>query len=231
MLFILITRTSLYAQEIDYQNLRLELSQAVSKKTGITSGALFSAVQVVPRHLFLSEERKESAYEDRTIPLGRGRFLPSPSDIMLLLDFSGIVPDERVLIIGNSAGYSAALVNKITPEITIVEINQEELQNIENYFTSEISTNLSTIPENINDKIDLLFIDDLYNLYDSVPFDLIIIEGSLNEIPPVFFGLLNTGGRLTTSLAGDSGFSILFRFEKNGSLIRLFLPDRSSPSF
>ncbi|MBI9104036.1 MAG: hypothetical protein JEY99_16595 [Spirochaetales bacterium] len=217
MLFIMLSVINLHAQEADLSNMRIELSQAIARKTGISSGPLFSAVQIVPRHDFLSEDRKGTAYEDRTIPLGRGRFLPSPSDIILMLDFCSITPDENILILGDSIGYTVGLLQNLSRNITVVEMNPEELDSIREYFNREIEINLPSGPVSENKSIEVLSIEEIYNLYDKNPFDLIIIQGSLNEIPQLFFGILNSSGSIITSLTGESGFSILFKYEKNGS--------------
>ena len=175
------------AQEIPSLELLPALQKSIVEKTGITQGPLFDAAGTVRRHLYVPEEKQDTAYEDRTIPLGRGLFIPAPSDIFALLDFSGVAPADRVLLIGNSTEYTGAVIKSITQDLTLLEYKPED-----------------AAP----------FLPFPAVLKDQPLFTLILIQASLKRIPDEVFGRLAENGRLAACLHGGAGFSILFLYTR-----------------
>ncbi len=203
----------LHAQ--DYTEAQINLSQRIGRTGEISSRELLDAVREVPRHLLIPRGKEIYAYEDRTIPLGRGGFTPSPSDVLSLLDFSEIKPGDRILLIGFSSGYTAALAEKISADITIYEGDPREKELIRAYFT------LPGDDGRINEGISVNSLDELTTLATSALFSLIIIQASIVTIPSFLTNMLAPEGRITTSLRAESGYSILFKLDRNAEGIRV----------
>lgn len=83
---------------------------------------VLSAMEHVPRHLFLDEALSHRAYEDSSLPIGHGQTLSQPWVVAkmteLLLDYSN---PKRVLEIGTGSGYQTAILAQLVDEIITIE--------------------------------------------------------------------------------------------------------------
>src|SRR5688500_20217254 len=76
----------------------------------------------VPRHLFVPEDMKPSAYEDRPLPIGRGQTISQPYIVGYMTEALQLAPAHRVLEIGTGSGYQAAVLAEIVKQVYSVEI-------------------------------------------------------------------------------------------------------------
>ena len=67
-----------------------------------------AALRAVPRHEFVPTDRRESAYEDRPLPIGNGQTISAPHMVGVMLDRLALSSGDRVLEIGTGCGYHAA---------------------------------------------------------------------------------------------------------------------------
>jgi protein-L-isoaspartate(D-aspartate) O-methyltransferase len=71
------------------------------------------ALRAVPRHAFVPEPRRGSAYEDRPLPIGEGQTISAPHMVAVMCDRLELEAGERVLEIGTGCGYHAAVTAEI----------------------------------------------------------------------------------------------------------------------
>ncbi len=67
------------------------------------------ALRAVPRHEFVPEERRGSAYEDRPLPIGGNQTVSAPHMVAVMCDLLAPAPTDEVLEIGTGCGYHAAI--------------------------------------------------------------------------------------------------------------------------
>ena len=79
-------------------------------------GSVADAIERVPRHLFVPEERRMTSYLDASVPLGAGRRCPRPSLVARLLDAIG-TGRGRVLVVGTGTGYVAACAAELAGDL------------------------------------------------------------------------------------------------------------------
>jgi len=80
---------------------------------GITDDRVLNAMREVPRHLFVSDAFKDSAYNDHPLPIGDQQTISQPFIVGLMTQSLEISPDDRVLEIGTGSGYQAAILTKL----------------------------------------------------------------------------------------------------------------------
>lgn len=187
----------------------VRLGRAVAGTAGVSS-AVAAAVTQVPREPFIPAEWIGWAYEDRTIPLGNGLFLPSPSDTALLLSAPAIRRDDRVLILGNATAYAAALAGQLAGEVTVMEENHRERDKLAALIASG---NPETA--RLFSNVTLLADWSPAFLSRNRQYSVIIIHGGTNSIPPAILSLLQAPGRLAGILRGESGYSLMFILTRN----------------
>ena len=114
--------------------MRDRLATRVVASHRISSERVAAALHAVPRHLFLPEQRPETAYRDDAIVTKRdeaGQPISSssqPAIMAIMLDQLDLVPGHRVLEIGAGTGYNAALISHIvgpSGQVTSVDIDPE----------------------------------------------------------------------------------------------------------
>ena len=67
----------------------------------------------VPRHEFVPADLKESAYEDRALPIGQGQTSSQPYIVALMTQEARVSSGAKVLEIGTGSGYQAAVLAEL----------------------------------------------------------------------------------------------------------------------
>ena len=84
-----------------------------------------AAMLAVPRHAFVPEDARESAYQDRPLPIGNGQTISAPHMVAEMLDVLALEPGERVLEIGTGRGYHAALTAEVVGAEGVYSVEYE----------------------------------------------------------------------------------------------------------
>src|SRR5258706_1684514 len=88
---------------------------------GISDERVIEAMASVPRHLFVPEEWRAQAYQDRALPIEAGQTISQPFIVALMAQALALRGDERVLEIGAGSGYAAAVLSLLATEVYTVE--------------------------------------------------------------------------------------------------------------
>ena len=97
------------------------------------------AIRAVPRHEFVPASRRESAYEDRPLPIGNGQTISAPHMVAIMADLLDPDPGDRILEVGTGCGYHAAVT--------------AELVGPENVWTVEYHGDLAERARKIRDEL------------------------------------------------------------------------------
>ncbi len=187
---------------------------------GVSCPTVIAALAQVPRHLFLPKELTSIAYIDNHIEFGHNRYLLSPSCFARLLQAAEIKNTDKVLDIGCLFGYSSAVLSCLASKVTAVEC--------ENSFAAIAHNNLH--------KYDL---DNVITLKNELcqgyakcgPYDVIIINGSVNQISEDLLSQLSEGGRLVGILQENNVGKAIILTKKNNSYAKNILFEENLPSF
>lgn len=143
-----------------------------------------------PRHEFVDEANRTLAYTDIELPIGHGEVMMAPKIEGKLLQAVDIDDSDTVLEIGTGSGFLTALMAKLGKSVTTIEIH-EDLQ--------------ATAKERLKDfdNIEFYIGDASEDWADSKQYDVIVLTGSVAEIPQAYKEKLNLGGRLAV-ICGQS---------------------------
>lgn len=147
--------------------------------------AVMNAMASVPRHEFVPQEYKASAYENRPLPIGYGQTISQPYIVALMTDLLHLAKDNKVLEIGTGSGYQAAILNQLTPHVFTIEI-------IEPLGQRAIRTFKRLQLDNIKARIG----DGYYGWEEHAPFDAIVVTAAADHVPPPLVRQLKKGGRM-----------------------------------
>lgn len=91
---------------------------------GIKDARVLAAFESIPRHLFMPDESRMSAYEDYPHPIGFGQTISQPYIVAYMTQSLGLTGTEHVLEVGAGSGYQAAILSCLVPEIHTIELIQ-----------------------------------------------------------------------------------------------------------
>ncbi|MEZ5744618.1 MAG: protein-L-isoaspartate O-methyltransferase [Sphingomonadaceae bacterium] len=91
------------------------------RTSGVNEPWVLNAMASVAREDFVPEAMKSAAYIDRAIPLENGRALPAPLVQAKMLSEAAPTQDDKVLLVGDGAGYLAALVRPLAGSLDAVD--------------------------------------------------------------------------------------------------------------
>lgn len=139
----------------------------------------------IPREEFVPPKYRKVAFTDIEIPLGHGEVMMSPKMEGRLLQALAIHSNDRILEVGTGSGYLTALLASLGRHVFSVDIHNEFVEQARQNLASHYITNVS------------LAQGDAANGWEvGIPFDVILIGGSLPSLPEVFKRSLAVGGRL-----------------------------------
>jgi protein-L-isoaspartate(D-aspartate) O-methyltransferase len=90
------------------------------RTSGINSDFVLARMGSVPREDFVPPAVRGSAYIDRAVPLGDGRWLAAPLFQGSLLQEAAPTPADKVLLVDGGSGYLAELVRPLVGSLDVV---------------------------------------------------------------------------------------------------------------
>jgi protein-L-isoaspartate(D-aspartate) O-methyltransferase len=148
-------------------------------------------LSVVKREDFVPAAHKALAFVDMEIPLPGGQVMLAPRVEARLLQDLGVQKHEKVLEIGAGSGYMAALLAHRAQRVITLEINAE--------LAAMARANLQAAGVH---NAEVRHLDASRGVPVEAPFDVILLSGSLAEIPQSLLTHLKVGGRLA-AIIGD----------------------------
>ncbi|GAB6070674.1 protein-L-isoaspartate O-methyltransferase [Thiomicrorhabdus hydrogeniphila] len=136
-----------------------------------------------PRHLFVEPGNEELAYSDIEIPIGHDETMMFPKVEGRLLQALDIDENDSILEIGTGSGYLTALMASLGKTVTSIELHPD-LQDIAKTRLSEFK------------NIDFQTGDASQDWNDNKEYDVIVLTGSVTEIPQSYKDKLTLGGRI-----------------------------------
>jgi len=160
-------------------------------KKGITSQSVLNAMFKVPRHLFISEALRYSAYDDVSLPIGFGQTISKPSIIARMVQHLNLTGKERVLEIGTGSGYQSALLAELSESVVTIE------------RISELSTRAGRVLKKLNySNVRVKNTDDFNDTIGI--FNSVIVSAGANMMLPDLFKKMSQGGILIIPVEAGS---------------------------
>ncbi len=174
----------------EFSELRAKMVDGQLRTTDVNSLPLLSAMLAVPRELFVPETRSALAYLDDDVLIsgrdGHGaRYLMEPSPFAKLVQLAEIGPHDRVLDVGTGTGYSAAVLSRLAKSVVALESDATLADKAEVTLAQLGCGNVSVVRGPLQAGHEA-----------GGPYDAIVVEGGVQELPPALKAQLAEGGRL-----------------------------------
>ncbi len=100
---------------------RRQMVEQQIRARGIRNERVLAAMEKVPRHVFVPEDLRRVAYDDRPLPIGDGQTISQPYIVALMTDLLDPHVGDRILEIGAGSGYQAAILAELASEVITIE--------------------------------------------------------------------------------------------------------------
>jgi len=172
------------------KGLRKALVEGLKNK-GITSLPVLSAIEKIPRHLFMDSSFLQYAYQDRAFPIGEGQTISQPFTVATQSELLQVKPKEKILEIGTGSGYQASVLVELGAKVFTIERHRALFLK-----TKELLKDLK-----YNAKC--FYGDGYAGLPNFAPFDKIIVTCGAPFVPEALKEQLKVGGILVIPVGED----------------------------
>jgi len=199
----------------EQERLRMVSSQIESR--GVRDPGVLRALRAVPRHRFVPESERASAYDDRPLPIGHQQTISQPYIVALMSELADVQPEDTVLEVGTGSGYQAAVLAEMGAKVFSIEIVEP--------LAKQSKATLAALGYDVTVRHG----DGYAGWPEHAPFDAVLVTAAPPYIPAPLKEQLKIGGRLVIPVG--TRFQSLLRVTrtKNGFREEEVLPVRFVP--
>jgi protein-L-isoaspartate(D-aspartate) O-methyltransferase len=189
---------------MDFEAARVKMVENQIRTTDVTSHSVLNAFFAVPRENFVPEKSKLLAYVDCDIEVAPGRFLMEASPLAKLLQLGTITKDDKVLDVGCGTGYASAVLSLLAGKVVALESDEE--------LAAQAKSNLAALGY---DNVTVVRGDLEKGHAANAPYDVIFLNGSIEQLPQDLLAQLGEEGRLITVIGyGHAARATVFMRER-----------------
>jgi len=174
----------------------LRKERLIESLRNYVSERVVEAMSRVPRELFVPEELRPMAYEDRPLPIGHGQTISAPHMVAMMCDLLDLRGGMKVLEVGGGCGYHAAVMAELVGPSghvysveRIPELVEMARRNLERARYRNVSMILG---------------DGTLGYSEQAPYDRISVAASAPDIPEPLKEQLRPGGRMVIPVGSYS---------------------------
>ena len=203
---------------MDSHLLNKNMVEGQIKPIGGMQKNILDAFNSINRDDFVPLNLKDNSFSERNLFLKRDRFVLKANLLAKIISALNISNEENVLVIGSSTGYSSAVISRIAETVISIEEDKELLD-----FSEE------AVRKNGIDNV--VFINNAMKegCSEQGPFNAIIIEGAIDEVPPKILNQLEHNGRLIAMINDNEISNVIEYQKKNNTFTERFLFNCSAP--
>lgn len=169
----------------DFATRRRMMVDTQVRPSDVTEFPIIEAMLTIPREAFVPRDRIEAAYASEDVDLGEGRVVLAPRLLAKMLDSLDLTNSDLVLDIGAGYGYSSAVIARIAEAVVAVEEDEDlagEAQSLlAEYHADNVILHTAALTE---------------GAAEHGPYDAIVIEGGVEQLPEGIEAQLKEGGRM-----------------------------------
>jgi protein-L-isoaspartate(D-aspartate) O-methyltransferase len=175
----------------DSEARRIAMVESQIRPNEVTDAGVLAAMRALPRERFVPEGLRGLAYIDQDIEVypardgAPARYLLSPMVQARLMQLAEVEPSDNVLDIGCTTGYSTAILARLAAHVVGLEAEPE--------LAKAARENLTELKGPNSDIVEGILLE---GWADLGPYDVILLEGSVPQVPEALFAQLKEAGRL-----------------------------------
>ena len=171
--------------EMNFEIARHNMIEQQIRPWNVIDPVVLDVLEAIPRENYVPDEMKESAFSDVELPISHDQLMLSPKIEAKILHAVHVQKTDNVLEIGTGSGYMTALLAQLADKVCSVEIHEPLSQQAQEKLTEEGFDNVTFVVADAARGFD-----------QNAPYDVIILTGSVPQLPEAYKQSLKKGGRL-----------------------------------
>jgi protein-L-isoaspartate(D-aspartate) O-methyltransferase len=170
---------------MNFEQARFNMVEQQIRPWEVLDGRVLSLLETVQREDFVPVRYRKLAFADVAVPLEAGQVMMRPKIEARTLQALDVNEDETVLEIGTGSGFMTACLAALSKRVVSVELHEELHREAAAKLTDKSVSNVE------------LFVGDVMRGWQpEQAHDVVVVTGSVAEIPEQFLGWVNPGGRM-----------------------------------
>ena len=170
---------------MNFEQARFNMVEQQIRPWEVLDGRVLELLESIQREDFVPVRYRKLAFADIDIPLECGQVMMRPKIEARLLQALDIQPDETVLEIGTGSGFVTACLAAMAKRVVSVEIHEELHREAAVKLADKGVTN-----------VELFTGDAMDGWQPEQAHDIVVVTGSVVDVPEQFLGWVNPGGRM-----------------------------------
>ena len=189
---------------LDVRKIRLTLEL---RENGIFDSKILSAIEKIPREIFIPENFRNQAYENIALPIGDDQTISQPYIVALMTQALELEKNHKVLELGTGSGYQSSILSLLVRRVYTIERIKNLLLKAEEKFKKLKLTNIVS-----------KFADGNLGWKEQIPFDRIIFTAATKGISSNIFNQISENGIIVAPIIENSK-QILKKYSKKNNKI------------
>ena len=191
-----------------HRGLRRKLVDSIRAK-GIEDDRVLSAIDAIPRHLFIDNAFEKFAYQDKPFPIGSGQTISQPYTVAFQTELLNIERGDKILEIGTGSGYQASVLLEMGAKVFTIERHKPLYNQVRKFLPT-----LGYRPKFFHG-------DGYLGLPSFAPFDKILVTAGAPYVPEPLKQQLKSGGLMVIPV-GDMKNQVMTTVKKqNDSKVQI----------
>lgn len=191
----------------DYAERRTMMVDTQVRPNDVTKFPVIEAMLAVQREDFVPEALRPVAYSGENLDLGKGRVVLEPRTLAKMVDTLDIQPTDLILDLGCGYGYSAAVMARMAEAVVAIEDDPDMANEAESRLSDAGVDNVAVLQAPLTEGSP-----------EQGPYDAILIEGAIEELPSTISDQLKEGGRVVALFFQDRLGSVRLGQKRNGQI-------------
>lgn len=202
----------------DYAARRTTMVDTQVRPSDVTKFPIIEAMLSIQREEFVPDNRREAAYVGENLDIGAGRVMLEPRTLAKMLDALDVQRDEMVLDLGCGLGYSSAVIARLAEAVVAVESIEALASEAQDILSREGADNVILHQGPLAE-----------GAAQHGPYDVIVIEGAVAELPASILDQLKDGGRIACLFMEGALGVVRIGYKLDGGISWRFAFNASAP--
>ena len=172
---------------------RINMVENQIRPSDVTDLRLQDAMRTIPRELFLPKTVRSLAYSEERLEIVPGRRVIEPRTLAKMIQAAEVKASDLVLVVGASSGYAAAIISKLAAAVVALEedpsLSESAAANFSHLDIDTVAVVTGALAEGYPSQ---------------APYDVILIDGGVEQVPTALTDQLAEGGRLIAITLGGA---------------------------